>query len=500
MKKHICYLFLFISVSISAQTYSGTHLKLVSEHMSLGNVLSSQIYDNPANQVFRFSSSMSTLKIGYEKEESDNSYIMQHGRGDSFASFNALSYIRLDKESCVWGEARYNNGLLLDVKWNENSDYDKIFPYVSADTIGGNLNYESYFFKGGYAVNKGNFSVGVQMVYSSSLHFRQKDPRPKDNSVLINASTGINYCLPHKYALGISLFTERYTQNQSFAFLDPLGSVPVYHMSGMGLHYVRFAGTNTDAIYKGRTYSSGITLKSYGEKGWDASLKFENYKLQKLLPSLSNAPLNDILQNRYEMFVAWKNRSLHFEVRGSVRKRYGSEHIYDDGTKNWHEISCATPYSLLSSSIFFSMVANISSEKKWNFEFMPELGYLSSIEQYYPSRDEHINKISTSLVSQVRYVTGRHLITARIVTAWGHCLSADQNIENPEAFVYTNNMIKHNFDNLSSDLASLGLYLQYNIQIKKFPSSVFGRIGYDFISTFKRYTSNGIGISIGFTI
>jgi hypothetical protein len=35
--------------------------------------------------------------------------------------------------------------------WNENADYDVIYPYVAADSIGGDMKFENYTFSGGYA-------------------------------------------------------------------------------------------------------------------------------------------------------------------------------------------------------------------------------------------------------------------------------------------------------------------------------------------------------------
>lgn len=32
--------------------------------------------------------------------------------------------------------------------WNENADYDVIYPYVAADSVGGDMKFENYAFSG----------------------------------------------------------------------------------------------------------------------------------------------------------------------------------------------------------------------------------------------------------------------------------------------------------------------------------------------------------------
>lgn len=495
MKKQTGLLLFLLPLAAAAQT----HLDVASDRLSLRHSLSAAVFENPAHQPVRFDHSFSSIAVGYDYNEADSHYVVQTGKGERFAEFDASSYIRMGHNSCAWGEARYRNGAQTDVKWNENADYDRLFPYVTADTLGGNLNYESYYFKGGYAIDRKRLSVGAQMAYSSSLHYRQTDPRPKDNATFINASLGIGYRLSGSYSLGAYTFAERYTQNQSIEFLDPLGSVPVYHMTGLGMHYVRFAGTKTSAIYKGRTYRGGLTLKRLATTGFDAALQIENYQLQKQLPSLSNAPINDINQNRYDIHLSWQMPRLLLGLNGSLSRRKGTERIYDDGTTNWHEIASSSPYKYTTAQLQASALTTLTANR-WEFELMPQAGFVTDEESYHPSRFQQLRKASLRLTAGLRYRTGRHLLSAQGEGGWLHCLSATQRIDNPDSFTFTNQMLRQNFENLSADLASARLYLQHNIQLRRISASVFWRIGYVFASTFGNYTLHGANVSVGLTI
>lgn len=499
--KQLCGLIcLFLSLAVAGQSMVETHLDVVVDRQSFRHALSELVFENPAHQPLRFDSSFSSLAVGCEGKRSDNQYLMQTGTGEQFAEFETSSYVRLGDRSCAWGEARYRNGLQLDVKWNENADYERIFPYVTADTLGGNLNYESYYFKGGYGIQLNRFSVGAQMAYSSALHYRQTDPRPKNNSVFINATVGGSYRITARYSLGVHIFAERYTQNQSIAFLDPLGSVPVYHMTGLGMHYVRFAGTRTESIYKGRSYRGGITLKRLGDTGLDVGLQVENYKLQKQLPSLSNAPINDVDQMKYEVAAAWKLRRVQLELNGSYANRSGSERIYDDGTTNWHEITSTKPYKYTEKKMMATVLFQPFAGYGWTLELMPSVGYQQEEECYYPLRSQEFDRIGLRLAAGLRYRMERHLFSFSAQGGWLHCLSSSWKVENPDYFPYSDEMLRRNYANLSADLNTVQLQFQHNTLLKRMPASVYWRVGYSLMSTFRGFTGHGVNLSVGFTI
>lgn len=46
------------------------------------------------------------------------------------------------------GEAVYENGSRQGISWNLNSDYQRVFPYVIADTATVSMRREYYLFRG----------------------------------------------------------------------------------------------------------------------------------------------------------------------------------------------------------------------------------------------------------------------------------------------------------------------------------------------------------------
>ena len=73
--------------------------------------------------------------------------LLQSGNGEKSIGFQADSYIR-KKNYCLWGNALYRNGRVKNLKWNETSDWELLYPYLLADSVGGDLSKEIYSFTG----------------------------------------------------------------------------------------------------------------------------------------------------------------------------------------------------------------------------------------------------------------------------------------------------------------------------------------------------------------
>ena len=108
-------------------------------------------YLNPALNYYRYSDSYSSLSISGDWDNESRALNAQEGDGWGGFKVAADSYVRMSDASRIWGNAYYHNGERKNVQWNESADYELIYPYVMADTIGGDIKSETYFFEGGYA-------------------------------------------------------------------------------------------------------------------------------------------------------------------------------------------------------------------------------------------------------------------------------------------------------------------------------------------------------------
>ena len=106
--------------------------------------------------------------------------VREEGRGLSEGRIDIGILVRLDSLSAVRGKVRYANGVKRGVLWNSSSDYSTLYPYVMADTVGGDLRKEEYVFSGGYTARRGRFHWGAEGAYRALHEYRQADPRPRN--------------------------------------------------------------------------------------------------------------------------------------------------------------------------------------------------------------------------------------------------------------------------------------------------------------------------------
>ena len=85
---------------------------------------------------------------------------------------------------------------------------------------------------------------GITGGYRASHNYRDKDPRPRNTASDLSFALGAGYRLG-TYRLGVSADFRLYQQKSEISFLADKGSTSVYHMLGLGMDYVRFAGKQT---------------------------------------------------------------------------------------------------------------------------------------------------------------------------------------------------------------------------------------------------------------
>lgn len=192
------------------------------ERLSPAGHFMHEVYGNPAAQVYRFKTSLTTIGLSGSYRQEDEAVVSQVGRGNRYAAFDAQSYIRRGKNT-VWGGAGYRLGRTMHTEWNENADFELLYPYVWADSVGGNLISERYAFAGGFAREFGRVAWGIYADYRAEIEYRTVDPRPKSVVSDLNLSTGATLSLGECYRLGTSVNLRVYRQKSSMSFYAPLG-------------------------------------------------------------------------------------------------------------------------------------------------------------------------------------------------------------------------------------------------------------------------------------
>ena len=297
-----------------------------------------QVYSNSSANFFKQDYSLTSLGFLAGHEVADETRIAQLGKTESLWGFHAKSRYILSKNDLVWGEASYTNGKKEDVKWNETSDFDLLYPYVMGDEFGGDMQYEQYYLKGGYAGQVNNWIFGATLGYRARSEYRTKDPRPNNTVADLKAeiSAGYNF---GKYSLSLGVHAGKYKQTNELKYFNDLGASKEYHLTGLGNEFVRFSGASNNVFYKGYNFGGSINFIPVYGNGISASVMFNQFSFDKVLSDLNKLALNHLIENKIKTEIAWAGRNgatgqYGVKLDAFYARRNGNDNMFGDATNN----------------------------------------------------------------------------------------------------------------------------------------------------------------------
>lgn len=293
-------------------------------------------FQNPSFNQFRADSTLTSVNVGVDGSRQNEWTDYAEGRGEGGFGFRANTYTRY-RSSTLWGHASYRHSIRRDVKWNETSDADMIYPYFTADSVGGNMKGENYSFAGGYADRRGRWIWGAFLEYEAGLYYRNVDPRPCNVTGLLTISAGWGYKTAG-YALGLSLRYEKYKQSSDIEFKSDLGIEKIYHLTGLGTHYKRFAGTGESSYYNGQIYGGSLNIYPVDGQGIVASVDLCRFEFDKVLVDLNKLPMVFAWHNSLAAQTGWKGsmgrHGYAAVIDFNIYRRHGSENIFGDAASS----------------------------------------------------------------------------------------------------------------------------------------------------------------------
>lgn len=315
------------------------------------SIRSNAIYANPAVRFFEHTRTVSEIKLSEDLARKGSAYLMQTGKDSDSWQVKARSWIPLSEHTRLWGKASYRRSQRKSVRWNETSDFELLYPYVMADSVGGNLHGQRYDFSGGYAGKKKRFTWGIQMDYRAEIEYRNIDPRPRNVISDLNINAGGTFRTHGNCHIGLSAGLRSYYQNNDVDFYSSLGKAFIHTMTGLGNSYARFTGTRTSVDYKGNGYTAALQFFSEGRYGWHASGNYTHLSTVRHLKNDDNIPLTEMNDNRLHLSVSWlhplrKRNSIGIGLQMLLTDRKGTENFFDSGNgTSYEKISSRQPYA-----------------------------------------------------------------------------------------------------------------------------------------------------------
>ena len=147
-------------------------LRTIAEYEALPAKWIETVYTNPATQYYQHCTSLTRISLNGVYGKEDEAALLQAGDGYLKGAADVSSWIKLSDRTRLWGNARYTTGKETGVVWNETADFELLYPYVMADSIGGDLSLQEYAFTGGYSGRAGKFTWGIEGSYRAALEYR----------------------------------------------------------------------------------------------------------------------------------------------------------------------------------------------------------------------------------------------------------------------------------------------------------------------------------------
>lgn len=463
-------------------------LELLGQEFRHSKVLYPKLYayENPALKIYQYDFDYSELAVQFSRNLQSEIVLSQLGRGENVGLFEGSTYRKLqdqndDLKSIVWGYAKYENGKRYDVCFNETSDFEKVYPYFTADSLGGDINFEKYKFNGGYALKVNKFTLGLEADYLSSRSFRKLDPRPKNISLDVKIKLGLAYSILPKYNLALSGMLGTYTQRMSVIFMDPKGGIKTYLMTGLGTHYFRFKGKDPNSLqYKGGYSGVMMSLVPENRRGLSFNFSIDRSHIGRQILEKSNIISNDSFTYTYKGDCAFthigQNHSFSTRLYGKYLKKNGDDRIFDNAsTGSYNHISTNSLFTMRRKNISFITSYEYRISEKYRFEVEPLIGVDEiSILNILPKRECKLDWKKINLTLGVSRNTEKSFMFSRIYGRYRHLSSSSLIVEEKMDeidFIYEN--LEHNFDMLASDFKTVGVLTRYEYKLNKRLKSIF---------------------------
>ena len=190
-----------------------------------------------------------------------------------------------------------------------------------------------------FSVGKGVVVGSYGDVINADLSYldSKTDPRPRNTTGrLDNAVGGAVRLGSSDYHAGVSGSFRKYKQSCDIEFVNELSDNSIWHLTGLGTHYERFAGNGYSHYYNGNRYGVSANLFPSSRRGAVASVEFTSFSFDHILTGLNKLPLQSATDNRLALEAGWLAPGRSHDLAGFISlglgRRNGNENLFGDPT------------------------------------------------------------------------------------------------------------------------------------------------------------------------
>ncbi|MDR0750829.1 MAG: hypothetical protein LBF62_14830 [Tannerellaceae bacterium] len=498
--------FIFILLIVSTGSYAQDTIPVTGRlYIDLSPVIrfSSAANYNPGAMVYTLQQNISDLGFVYEQQTGDAGLTQTGTASDGYA-LRAESYTWKGKHH-IWGKASYAKTHTDNIKWNESSDYYTIYPYVFADSVGGNnLAGERYSFMGGYARDMGKIAWGISLDYWALMEYRAVDPRPNNNTSNLVLNAGLNYKISGQYAVGGGFFLRKYKQDNTIKFSNSLGrKSSLHHITGLGSDAFLFANNETASLFNGKGYGANVQLLPINGKDFSATLVCEHFSFEKQLKNNQHLGISSIDEGKYLAEITYLKQTgkhtLGAKAEGAYTDRRGTEGKFTKNENNEYvKISSETQYKNLQTGAGLTFIYQ-HREIKSSWHAMPYISYYNTNESHKATaRKMTVGKMEFGIKPGLAYVIKKHLISVNTHAGYVQNLRSGVELTGLAEDKGIFKFLMQDYDYLSSNAFLAGLSVRFDYALPKSETAVYIKGTWNYSKYEKAYSSFP-GVRLGAT-
>ena len=266
-------------------------------------------------------------------------HVIEGTQNGGFA-VQAQSVYDINEVSRVFGEASYRWEDSKQTRYVDNADFRLTAPYLTVDTIGGDLQRETYAFYGGYRMRKNHLLWHAALQFRAEQSYRMRDPRAKNkvSDLRIEASVGYQW---QRYALCLMAYGGRYKQNNEVRFYSELGETTIYHMANDTEPYTRFSSNNKISYYSG--YRAGVGIQLLPTTGFMAGVQYDWIHLTKELTINTQVPIAGLHTHTLTAQLGYAAERWRVLATAALELKRGSQYLYGDNANNYYQLLFIAP-------------------------------------------------------------------------------------------------------------------------------------------------------------
>lgn len=459
---------LFATDSISVLSQQGIFERVHYNNSLAYNFLTAG-YTNPAVKKLMPAHTLTQLSAEAEYQNLSEALIMQQGKNYHKYNVTTQSHVNCPKYT-VWGKAYYQQGKRENVKWNESSDYHIVYPYVMADTAGGDMKFENYYFSGGYARDVGQLTWGIYGEYRAALECRTVDPRPRNSIGDLKFSAGAMYNV-FNYNMGIAASYRRYKQNSGISFFSPEGKIPVFHFIGMGMLYSGQGSGELSQYYKGNDFGINLSFIPCNNNGFAGSFSYNIFSFDKAIDAMNDFPLNHVNEHVFNGEILYhKNMKYGVKLQFMHKNRKGTENLPGSPVDGIYPVLVSVQqYGNSSTNVLLTLLYNNKAKlaNAIGWAVQPKFGYTKTDFKYKsPLSKMQVSNamLGFDVEASKQMFNNKGLLKLAADFIYSKNIDSDILLNN-NGGNSINTMMMSNYNTLSSSYQHYGVLLNYNHKI-----------------------------------